>query len=120
GRRLHTREVAGSKPAAPISSCYDRRLKACRGSFAREAWALKKFGGSVCWTAIVLTLAATWFAPAVARATPTWLSAINLSDPGQDGFDPQVAEDSSGNSLMVWTRSDGTNLRIQAKFRDTN
>jgi hypothetical protein len=55
--------------------------------------------------------------PAAAQATPTFLSAINVSDPGQDAFEPQVAEDSSGNSLIVWTRSDGTNIRIQAKFR---
>ncbi|PWU22125.1 MAG: hypothetical protein C5B48_10590 [Candidatus Rokuibacteriota bacterium] len=58
--------------------------------------------------------------PALARATPTWLSAINLSDPGQDGFDPQVAVDSSGDSLVVWNRSDGSKLRIQAQFRATD
>ncbi len=58
--------------------------------------------------------------PAAARATPTFLSAINVSDAGQNAFEPQVAEDSSGNSLMVWTRSDGTNIRIQAKFRSAN
>jgi hypothetical protein len=52
-----------------------------------------------------------------AFATPVFLSPINLSDPGQDGFEPQVAEDASGNSLFVWTRSDGTNLRIQARSR---
>ena len=55
--------------------------------------------------------------PAAAQATPTFLSAINVSDAGQDGFDPQVAVDSNGNSLMIWARSDGTNLRIQSKFR---
>ena len=55
--------------------------------------------------------------PAAAEATPTFLSAVSVSDAGQDAFEPQVAVDSSGNSLMVWTRSDGTNLRIQARFR---
>ena len=69
----------------------------------------------------VLVLAGALFgillAPAVAEATPTFLSAVNVSDPGQDAFEPQVAEDTSGNSLFIWTRSDGTNLRIQARFR---
>jgi hypothetical protein len=60
------------------------------------------------------------FMPALARATPTWLSAINLSDPGQDGFDPQVAVNSNGDSLVVWNRSDGSKLRIQAQFRATD
>jgi hypothetical protein len=62
----------------------------------------------------------TLLAPAVARATPTWMSAINLSDAGQDGYAPQVAVDSSGDSLAVWNRSDGSNIRIQAKFRAAN
>jgi hypothetical protein len=64
-----------------------------------------------------LALAATLLVPAAAQATPTFLSATNVSDAGRDAFEPQVAVDSSGNSLMVWTRSDGTNLRIQARFR---
>jgi hypothetical protein len=67
--------------------------------------------GSFAALAVLLVLAAP------AGATPVFLSAINLSDPGQDGFEPQVAVDSSGNSLTVWTRSDGTNLRIQALMR---
>jgi hypothetical protein len=58
--------------------------------------------------------------PAAAQASPTFLSAINLSDAGRDAYEPQVVEDSSGNSLIVWTRSDGTNLRIEAKFRDAS
>jgi hypothetical protein len=55
--------------------------------------------------------------PSGAFATPTFLSPVNLSDPGQDAFEPQVADDTSGNSLFVWTRSDGANLRIQARLR---
>jgi hypothetical protein len=78
---------------------------------------LNKFCGAALWRALVLTLAATSFVPAAAQATPTFLSAINVSDAGRDGYEPQVAVDSSGNSLMVWTRSDGTNLRIEARFR---
>jgi hypothetical protein len=45
------------------------------------------------------------------------LSAINISDPGQDGFEPDVAVDPSGNVIAVWTRSDGTNFRIQYSTR---
>jgi hypothetical protein len=52
-----------------------------------------------------------------ALATPVFLSPYDVSDPGQDAFEPQVAEDSSGNTLMVWTRSDSVNNRIQSKFR---
>src|SRR6185503_7390520 len=54
--------------------------------------------------------------PDVAGATPTFLSAINLSAGGQDAFEPQIAVDSSGNYLAVWTRYDGTNTRIQAQM----
>ncbi len=66
----------------------------------------------------ILALAAALFViPAAAQATPTFLSAINISDPGQDGFEPQVAVDGSGNVISVWTRSDGTNFRIQSANR---
>jgi hypothetical protein len=70
-----------------------------------------------CRQALVVAVAATLLLPAAAQATPTFLSGINVSDAGRDAFEPQVAVDSNGNSLMVWTRSDGTNIRIQAKFR---
>jgi hypothetical protein len=49
-----------------------------------------------------------------------FLSPLNVSDAGRDAFEPQVAVDASGNSLIVWTRFDGTNLRIQAKWRAAN
>jgi hypothetical protein len=73
--------------------------------------------GAARWQVFVLTMATALLAPAAAQATPTFLTAVNVSDAGRDAFDPQVAVDSSGNSLMIWTRSDGTNLRIQAKTR---
>ena len=69
---------------------------------------------------LVLALGASLFMPAAAQATPTWLSPVNVSDAGQDAFEPQIAMDPSGNSVMVWTRFDGTNLRIQAKWRAAN
>jgi hypothetical protein len=55
-----------------------------------------------------------------AHATPTFLSAINLSAAGQDAFEPQVVTDSSGNVHSVWTRSDGTHFRIQYATRTPN
>ena len=67
--------------------------------------------------AFAIALAASAALAGVAFATPVFMSAVDLSDPGQDGFEPEVAEDASGNSLFVWTRSDGANLRIQARLR---
>jgi hypothetical protein len=58
--------------------------------------------------------------PSTAFGTPQFLSAANVSDPGQDGFEPQVAVDGSGNAVAVWTRSDGTNFRIQSSNRTPN
>src|SRR2546430_9674933 len=78
---------------------------------------MTRYGNAARLWALLLAVGMTLLAPAVARATPTWLSAINLSDPGQDGYAPQVAVDSSGDSLVVWNRSDGSNIRIQSKFR---
>jgi hypothetical protein len=40
-----------------------------------------------------------------------------LSAPGQDATEPQVALDPQGNALAVWTRSDGSNFRIEAASR---
>jgi hypothetical protein len=57
------------------------------------------------------------FFAAQAQATPTFLSAINISSAGQDGFEPDVAVDPSGNVIAVWTRSDGTFFRIQYSTR---
>lgn len=78
---------------------------------------MKKHWDAALWWPLVLGLAASLFVPAAAQATPTFLSALNISAAGQDAYEPKVAVDSSGNSLMVWTRFDGTNLRIQARSR---
>jgi hypothetical protein len=64
-----------------------------------------------------LALACVLFWSAPSYATPTFLSAINISVAGQDAFEPQVVVDPSGNVIAVWTRSDGTDLRIQAATR---
>ena len=71
------------------------------------------------WLLAALALALLVFAPS-AQATPTFLSAINISDPGQDGFEPDVAVDPSGNVIAVWTRSDGSFFRIQSASRTAN
>jgi hypothetical protein len=65
----------------------------------------------------LFALASTAILPVAAHATPTFLSAINISTAGQDAFEPQVVVDSSGTVIAVWTRSDGTNLRIQSANR---
>jgi hypothetical protein len=69
---------------------------------------------------LVATVAALAALAGSALATPVFLSAQDVSDAGQDAFQPQVAVDASGNSLMVWTRFDGSDNRIQAKFRASN
>jgi hypothetical protein len=68
----------------------------------------------------VVALAVAAVFACAASATPVFLSPVDLSDPGQDAFEPEMAVDASGNSLAMWTRSDGTNLRIQARFRAAN
>src|SRR5436190_5829878 len=70
------------------------------------------------WQIFALAIVAALFViPAAAQATPTFLSAVNISNAGQDGFEPQVAVDQSGNAIAVWTRSDGTNFRIESSSR---
>jgi hypothetical protein len=70
------------------------------------------------WHFLVAVVVVSVFAVGgTAYATPTYLSAINISDAGQDGFEPQVINDPSGNVHAVWTRSDGVNFRIQYSTR---
>src|SRR5439155_383524 len=54
-----------------------------------------------------------------ARSAGGALSAIQtLSAAGQNALDAQVGVDSSsGDAVVVWERSDGTNLRVQARAR---
>jgi hypothetical protein len=57
---------------------------------------------------------------AVVRSSTGTLSAVQtLSSAGQNGDQPQVAVDSSGNAVVVWRRFDGTNYRIQARARSS-
>jgi len=75
------------------------------------------FRSALRWQLLILALAGGLLVPAVAQATPTFLTAINISDPGRDAFEPQVVVAPSGTVISVWTRSDGTNFRIQSSNR---
>jgi hypothetical protein len=61
----------------------------------------------------------THFRIQYATRTPggAWSTPINLSDAGESASQPQVDVDPSGNVLVVWSRSDGTALRIQSTFK---
>jgi hypothetical protein len=72
------------------------------------------------WQLLILVFITVLVLPAAAHATPTFLTSINLSDPGRDGFEPKVVIAPSGTVIAVWTRSDGTNFRIQSSSRTPN
>jgi hypothetical protein len=78
---------------------------------------LSTFRSAARWQLFILAFVVALLIPAVAQATPTWLSAINISDPGQDGFEPEVAVAPDGTVIAVWTRSDGTIFRVQSANR---
>jgi len=61
--------------------------------------------------------AALFIVPSAAQATPTFLTGINISDPGQDGFEPEIAVAPDGTVIAIWTRSDGSVFRIQSSSR---
>jgi hypothetical protein len=69
------------------------------------------------WRFLVVVVVSVFAFAGTAQASPLFLSAINISDPGQDGFEPQVAIDSNQNVHALWTRSDGTFFRIQYSSR---
>ena len=50
-------------------------------------------------------------------AAATFSASFDLSAPGQDAFYNQVAVDADGDAVFIWARSDGTNLRVQARAR---
>ena len=75
------------------------------------------FRGAVRWQLLISMLAVLLFLPAAAHATPTFLSGINISDATKDAFEPQVVVAPDGTVIAVWSRSDGTNFRIQSSNR---
>lgn len=86
----------------------------------REGVGLTRSRSALRWQLLILGFVAALVLPAAAHATPTFLSAINISDPGRDGFEPQVVIAPNGTVIAVWTRSDGTNFRIQSSSRTPN
>jgi hypothetical protein len=50
-------------------------------------------------------------------STGVWDPAETISQSGQDATEPQIAAMANQSGVAVWTRFDGTNLRIQANFR---
>jgi hypothetical protein len=54
---------------------------------------------------------------AVRTAGGTWQTPVNISVPGQDASDPQVAVDAQGNTIVVWGRSIGTKSIVQGAER---
>ena len=69
------------------------------------------------WAFLAVVVASVLAFAGTANATPVFLSAINISAAGEDGFEPQVVQDGSGNVHAVWTRSDGAVFRIQYATR---
>jgi hypothetical protein len=78
---------------------------------------LTVFRRAVRWQLLISTVAGVLLAPAVVQASPTFLAAINISPAGGDAFEPKVAIAPDGTVISVWTRSDGTNFRIQSANR---
>lgn len=55
---------------------------------------------------------------AVRAAGGTWQAPVNLSAPGRDASDPQVAVDAQGNAVAVWRRRDNAdNAIVQGSVR---
>ncbi len=76
------------------------------------------FRGALRWQLLISTLAVLLLlAPAAAHATPTFLSGVSISDPTKDAFEPELVVAPDGTVIAVWTRSDGTNFRIQSSNR---
>ncbi|HEX8158866.1 MAG TPA: alpha/beta hydrolase, partial [Solirubrobacteraceae bacterium] len=44
---------------------------------------------------------------------------LELSDPSQDGYEPQVALDGDGNALLTWLAFDRAGVRVQARSRSS-
>ena len=50
-------------------------------------------------------------------ASGVWQTPVNLSLAGQNAFKPQVAIDTAGDAVSVWSRSNGANTIMQAAAR---
>ncbi len=67
---------------------------------------------------IFLAFGAALAAAGPATAAPTFLTPLDMSDPGQDAGEPEVAVSNGGATIVVWIRFDGTDFRIQSRYRD--
>lgn len=56
-------------------------------------------------------------ASVLSAGSSTWTTPQDISDAGQNAAAPQIAIDSSGNAVVVWSRSNGTNTIIQSKIK---
>jgi hypothetical protein len=93
-----------------------RTLSAAGGNATNPNVALAGDGRAVvAWTRFD---GANWRVQAVRRSAGGTLSSVkSLSAAGQDALVPQLAVDASGDAVVVWTRSDGANVRVQARRR---
>jgi len=57
---------------------------------------------------------------ATRAAGGAWQAPIDLSDAGQNAYEPQIAVDEGGDAVAVWARSDGSHTIIQAANRPVN
>jgi PKD repeat protein len=69
--------------------------------------------------ALVLALAlCVTTAASASAAAPNWLEPADLSKPGRNASNPQVAMDSAGNTVAIWERemaTPGVNLQISSR-----
>src|SRR5436189_23991 len=73
--------------------------------------------GSASFPALVLALALAGLLALPAMAFATWTDPEDLSLSGHNAGNPQVAVDGSGNAVVVWSRFDGVNSRVQERVR---
>src|SRR6476469_7572334 len=59
------------------------------------------------------------FAASATAAAPNWLEPADLSKPGRDASNPEVAMDSAENTVAIWEREDplhpGINLQLSTR-----
>nr|NGX52331.1 hypothetical protein [Candidatus Anoxychlamydiales bacterium] len=81
------------------------------GRYVYVVWDRSNGTNTIIQVAISSDFGQTWSGP---TTTPTGTTTPNLSDPGGNAVDPQIATDSSGRYVYaVWDRSNGTNNIIQ-------
>lgn len=53
---------------------------------------------------------------APAQGAATWLAPVSLSKPGKDAFNPEVASDDAGDTVMVWERQHSASFANDIQF----